>query len=82
MRTQDGVSHWNAESSKELIKCQPPKWCEDCWVRIYSWFREYEEEEMRLQQRMKTMTDMTRKIKAKDRMDAGASGKVQKLPRT
>ena len=64
----------------ESQKYQPRKWSEDCWARIFSWFREYdlqrkesmqerktEEEEIRRQQRMKTMADMTRK---KGRMDA------------
>ena len=56
---------------------QPRKWGEDCWARIFSWFGEYElqrkkgmkesqteKEEMRQQQRMKVMMDMTRKINA------------------
>ena len=65
-------------------KYQPRKWGEDCWERFFSWFTENdlqrkkgmqesqreEEEEMRQQQRMKVMTDMTRKIKPKGRMDA------------
>ena len=56
---------------------------EDCWARIFALFREYnlqrrqsmhgdstEEEEMRRQQRMKVMKDMTRIIRSKERMDA------------
>ena len=59
------------------------RWGEDCWARIFAWFREYklqriqsmkvgstEEEEMKQQQTMKVIKDMTRKIKAKGRMDA------------
>ena len=59
------------------------KWREDCWVRILALFREYnlqrlqivhedstEGEEMKRQQRMKTMKDMTKKIRSKGRMDA------------
>ena len=49
------------------------EWSEACWARILSWFREYnlqreqgmqegwtEEEEMKQQQRMKVMKDVTR----------------------
>ena len=59
------------------------KWCEDCWARIFSWFKEHtlqriqsmqegptEEEEMKQQQRMKIMKEMTSKIRTKERMDA------------
>ena len=62
---------------------QPRKWGEDCWARIFLWFRGYElqrrkgvqerqteNEEMRQQQVIKIRTDMTRKIKSKVRMDA------------
>ena len=62
---------------------QPRKWGEDCWERIFLWFRGYElqrrkgmqesqteKEEMRQQQRMKIMTDMIRTIKSKGRMGA------------
>ena len=51
------------------------KWSEDCWARNFPLFREHNlqrrqsmhedstaEEEMRRQQRMKVMKDMTRKI--------------------
>ena len=38
-----------------------------------------EEEEMQQQERMKTMSDMTRKIKAKDRMDVNNSWWVNEL---
>ena len=68
------------------------KWSEDCWARIFSWIREYnlqrkrsmqegstEEEEMNQQQRMKAMKDMTRKTKAKGRMDASNSWWVSEL---
>ena len=46
------------------------KWREDCWARIFSWFRELmqsmregstEEEEMKQQQRKKVMNNMTKK---------------------
>ena len=55
------------------------KWGDDCWERIFSWFREYElqrkqgmqesqteKEEIRQQQRMTVMTDVTSKIKRQD----------------
>ena len=54
------------------------KWCEDSWARIFVWFREYdlqgwqgmqesqtEEVDMRQQQRMNVMTEMTKKIRSK-----------------
>ena len=56
-------------------KYRPRKWSEDCWARIFFWFREYhlqrkqgmqegstEKEEMKQQQGMKVMKDMIRKI--------------------
>ena len=59
---------------------QPPNWGEDCWARIFSWFSEYSllqssSRGEKPQQRMDIMTDMTRKIKAKGRMDAAADCK-------
>ena len=55
----------------------------DCWARFFALFREYnlqrlpsmqedstEGEEMRRQQRMKVMKDMTKKIRSRCRMDA------------
>ena len=57
---------------------------EDCRARIFALFREYnlqrrqsmhedstDQEEMRRQQRMKVMKDMTKKLRSKRRMDAG-----------
>ena len=57
-------------------------WREDCWARIFALFREYnlqrlqskqeelaEKEEMKQQQRMKIMKDVTKKIRSKRRMD-------------
>ena len=74
MRTTDVVSRWIGEVSKETY--QPRKRCEDFWARIFAWFKVYslkrsrsmqagkrEEEGIKQQQRMNTMTDMTRKIK-------------------
>ena len=71
---------------QRVKKHQSRKWSEDCWARIFSWFREYslqrrkrsqeskpQEEDRRQQQRMKTMADTTRKIKAKGRLDANNS---------
>ena len=65
----------NRQTSEEI---SVPEWGEDCWARVCSWFREYnlqrsknrqggrtEEEDVKQQQRMKTMTDMM-----KGRMDA------------
>ena len=56
---------------------------EDCWARIFALFREYnlqrlqskqedltEGEKIKRQERMKTMKDMTKKIRSKGRMDA------------
>ena len=63
----------------------------DCWARTHSLFREYRlqrsknmqasqtEEEMRQQQRTKTMTYMIRRIKARGRMDANTSWSVSEL---
>ena len=62
------------------------KWREDCWARIVTLFRDYnlqrlqsmhedwtEGEEMKRQQRMKVMKDMTKKIRSKGRMYASSS---------
>ena len=62
-------------------------WEEDCWARIFALFREYklqrlqsmhedstDEEEMKRQQRMNVMKDMTKVIISKGRMDAGVAG--------
>ena len=70
------------------------KWGEECWARIFSWFREYnlqrahcmkedstEEEEMKQQQRMNVIQDMTRRIRAKDKwMRTAVGGLVSWLP--
>ena len=58
-------------------------WREDCWERIFSLHKEYnlqrqqskqdqltEGEEMKQQQRMNIMKDLTKKIRSKGRMDA------------
>ena len=71
---------------QRVSKYQPRKCGEDCWARIFSCFKEYnlqrkqgmhegqtEKEEMRQQQRMRVMKDMTKKIRAKGRMDANHS---------
>ena len=65
---------------------------EDCWARIFPLFREYhsqrlpskqaestEEEEMKQQQRMKIMKDLTRKIRSKGRMDGESRWWVTEL---
>ena len=67
---------------QRVNKYQPRKWSEDCSARIFLWFKKYdlqrrqgmkesqtEKDEMRQQQRMKTRSDMTRKIK--ERATAG-----------
>ena len=59
------------------------KWEEDCWASIFASFREYnlqrmqskqdeltEGEEMKQQQRMKIMKDLTKKIRSRGGMDA------------
>ena len=66
------------EDGPESQEYQPRKQLEDCWARIFSRLREYflqrkqgmqesqtEKEEMRQQQRMKIMKDMTNKIRSK-----------------
>ena len=72
---------------------QPRKCCEDCWATVYSWLMDYslsrskrmqeagntDEEERKQEQRMKTGTDRTRKIKAKGRMDANNGWWVSEL---
>ena len=68
-----------AQNKKYKIR----KWRDDCWARIFSLFREYnlqrvqsihedstEGEEMKRQERMKVMKDMTKQIRSKGRMDA------------
>ena len=76
------------KSRKYRIK----KWGEYCRARTIALFREYnlqrrqsmhenstEEEEMRRQQRMKVMKDMTKKIRSKERLDAGSRWWVSEL---
>ena len=89
MHTQCVVSCWNGECSEK--KYQPWKWCAGCWARIFSRFRECgqqrskimqagnTEKESNQQQRVKIMTDMTRKIKAKGTMEASSSCLVIEL---
>ena len=68
------------------------KWREDCWVRFFSLFREYnvqrlhckqeestEEDEMKQQQRMMIMKDLTRIIRSNGRMDAESGWWVTEL---
>ena len=78
---------------RRVKKYQPRQWGEDCWERVFSWFRDYdvqrkqgmqksltEKVEMRQQQRMKVMTDLTNEIKSKGRMDADSSTWVSCWP--
>ena len=71
---------------------QLQKWSEEYWARLYLWFREYslqrhkrmqagetEEEGIKQQKRMKIVTDMIRRIKAKGSMDANNSWWVSEL---
>ena len=71
---------------QRVKKYQPRKWSEDFRAGIFSCFREHdlqrkkgmrecetEEEEMRQQQRMKIMTDMTRESKFLGRLYANNS---------
>ena len=59
------------------------EWREDCWARFFAWFTEHnlqrlksmhedstEGEEMKRQQRIEIMKDMTKKIRSKGGMDA------------
>ena len=68
---------------RRIKKFRKRMWREDCWARIIALFREYnlqclqsmnedctEEEEMRSQQRMKLMKDITKKIRSRGWMDA------------
>ena len=68
------------------------KWREDCLVRIFSLFKEYnvqrlqskqevstEVEKMKQQQRMKIIKDLTRKIISKGRMDGESRWWVTEL---
>ena len=79
-------------TSKKKQEISNTQMSEDCWARICSWFREYnlqrvqsmqegstEEEEMKQQQRMKVMKDMTTKIRAKVRLCANTSWWVSEL---
>ena len=74
------------EDGPESQEISNSKMDEDCWAKIVSWFREYDlqrkqgtqesqtkQEEMRQQQRMKVMTDLTRHNNSKGRMDANNS---------
>ena len=63
-------------------KYQPRKWSEDCWARIFSYDLQRKQgmqegqtakEEMRQQHCMEVLKDMTRKIRAKGRMDVNHS---------
>ena len=71
---------WRREQKQEI---QNKKMGEDCWARISALFREYNlhrlqskqeestgEEEMKQQQRMKIMKELTKKIRSKGRMNA------------
>ena len=77
---------------RRIKKYQLRKWSEDCWARIFSWFREYNlqrkqglqegqtgKEEMRQRQRMKVTKEMLRKIRANGRTDANNSWWVSDL---
>ena len=39
--TKVDVIHWNGELGQRVQQYQPRKWCEDCWARLVSCFREY-----------------------------------------
>ena len=78
---QGEVTPWNGEGYAKTLKIG--KWREDCWARIFSFFREYnlqrlqskqeeltEEEEMKQQQRMAIMNDLIKKVRSKGSMDA------------
>ena len=69
------------------------KWREDCWAIIFALFMEYnlqrlksmhddstEGKEMKRQQRMKIMKDMTKKTRSKERMDAANRWWVAEFP--
>ena len=70
----------SAESRKHIMR----EWGEDCWAIIFALFREYnlqrlqsmhedstEGDEVKRQQRMKVMKEMMKKIRPKERIDAG-----------
>ena len=77
---------------QRVKKYQPQQWGEDCWAKTFWWFRDYdlqrkqgmqesltEKEEVRQQQRMKVVTDLTNKIKSKGRMHTDSSTSVSEL---
>ena len=83
---------WNGGGCAKNKKYRIRKWAEDCWARIFSLFREYnlqrlqgkqeeptEGEEMKQQQRMQIIQDLTRKIRSKGRMDAESRWWVTEL---
>ena len=65
---------WRRVGRSRKYKIQ--RWGEDCWARIFSWFREYDLQRL---QRMNITKDMAKKITAKGRMDANSSGWVSEL---
>ena len=80
------------KDARNGARYHPRKWRQDCWARIFSWFREssfqrnkvmqagrMEEEDVKQHERMAVKASMMRKMKAKSRLDVQSSWLVSDL---